>query len=348
MPAGSISSPRTTRRALLAAMRLPAGTEREAADSLVAFADERDRRPLPASRLSGWAGEPVVLAIPLEQGLYRRPLELVLALEDGGSQAVHVSMSEGRIIPATAWDGRPYQLWQVELLPMPIGRHVLTRQDAPDAACRVTVAPRRCWTPDVLADGRRLFGLSAQLYSVRRPGDQGVGDFTTLAELAEAAAPLGASTVMINPLHALFAGDRSRASPYSPSDRRFLDPLYLDLGRSLTGMPSGDDCRLRSRFGTANGRFLERQFAESGASTALDRFIEGAARRCGTSPCSRPSPKPIRVKAGTIGRVVCPISAAQPLRPSRPRMRSASASANICNICARDSLPMLRLARQKR
>ncbi len=27
----------------------------------------------------------------------------------------------------------------------------------------------------------------------------------------------------------LFPGDRERASPYHPSDRRFLDPIYLDI-----------------------------------------------------------------------------------------------------------------------
>ena len=259
-----------TRRALLAAMHLPAGTEREAADSLVAFADDHNRRPLPFA-LTGWAGEPVVLEIPIEHGFDRRPLELVLELEDGGAQSFRVSTSEGRIIAATAWDGRPYRLWQVELLPIPVGRHVLTRQDAPKAPCHVTVAPRHCWMPDVLAGGGRLFGLSAQLYSLRRPGDQGVGDFTTLAELAEAAAPLGASTVMINPLHALFASDRSRASPYSPSDRRFLDPIYLDLP-GLEGMASGNDVDYVQIWHRKRA-ILEHQYAQSDASTALDRFI---------------------------------------------------------------------------
>ncbi len=33
----------------------------------------------------------------------------------------------------------------------------------------------------------------------------------------------------INPLHTLFGQDRDRASPYYPSDRRFLEPFYLDV-----------------------------------------------------------------------------------------------------------------------
>lgn len=77
--------------------------------------------------------------------------------------------------------------------------------------------------------GTRLTGIAAQLYAVRRTGDQGIGDFTALGELAELAADAGAATVGLNPLHALFAEDRERASPYYPSDRRFLDPIYIDV-----------------------------------------------------------------------------------------------------------------------
>jgi hypothetical protein len=35
--------------------------------------------------------------------------------------------------------------------------------------------------------------------------------------------------VGLNPLHALFTQERERASPYHPSDRRFLDPIYVDV-----------------------------------------------------------------------------------------------------------------------
>ncbi|MDQ0394584.1 glycogen debranching protein GlgX [Labrys monachus] len=87
----------------------------------------------------------------------------------------------------------------------------------------------RAYLPPVLAGGGRRFGLSAQLYTLRRPGDQGVGDFTTLAELARAAAAKGAGVLALNPFHALFASDRGRTSPYQPSDRRFLDPAMIDL-----------------------------------------------------------------------------------------------------------------------
>jgi glycogen operon protein len=256
-----------TKRALLAAMRLPAATEREAAENLARFAEEHERRPLPHT-LTGWAGAPLVLEIPLSPGLEPQAVELNVIFEDGDRQSFRVLASEGRVVPATASDGRAYFSWQIELLPMPLGRHVLTRGDLAHFPCHVTVARRRCFLPDALAGGRRLWGLSAQLYSLRRAGDAGVGDFTDLAELAAAVGPAGAAAVVINPLHALFAENIERASPYQPSDRRFLDPIYLDLP-GIGTVPSGDMIDYTAVW-DAKRRFLERQFAETGASSAME------------------------------------------------------------------------------
>ena len=102
---------------------------------------------------------------------------------------------------------------------------------AGDRASTSIVMTGRCFLPPELAAGVRRFGLAAHLYSLRRSGDQGMGDFTTLAEIGAATARAGGSIVGINPLHALFPEDRERASPYHPSDRRFLDPIYIDVER---------------------------------------------------------------------------------------------------------------------
>ena len=50
-----------------------------------------------------------------------------------------------------------------------------------------------------------------------------------LRRFCEASAKLGGSLAGINPLHHMFTDDRSRVSPYQPSDRRFIDPIYIDL-----------------------------------------------------------------------------------------------------------------------
>jgi (1->4)-alpha-D-glucan 1-alpha-D-glucosylmutase len=89
--------------------------------------------------------------------------------------------------------------------------------------------PAPAWRPrDLRGDGRR-WGIQVQLYGLRSARNWGIGDFTDLAELIDGAAALGAAAVGINPLHSLFPARPERASPYSPSSRLFLNPLYLDV-----------------------------------------------------------------------------------------------------------------------
>lgn len=89
-----------------------------------------------------------------------------------------------------------------------------------------TMPPRhaRCYLPD----WQRGWGIAAQLYGLRSARNWGIGDFTDLRRLVELAAAAGADFVGVNPLHALYAADPVRISPYSPSSREFLNVLYLD------------------------------------------------------------------------------------------------------------------------
>ena len=63
---------------------------------------------------------------------------------------------------------------------------------------------------------------------MRSARNWGHGDFTDLAVLLRLAAKLGAAGIALNPLHALFDDRAEEASPYSPSSRLFLNPLYID------------------------------------------------------------------------------------------------------------------------
>src|SRR5207302_2440545 len=54
-------------------------------------------------------------------------------------------------------------------------------------------------------------------------------DFAALAEFASSAAAYGMDAVAISPAHALFPANPSHISPYSPSSRIFLNPVYADL-----------------------------------------------------------------------------------------------------------------------
>jgi len=97
-----------------------------------------------------------------------------------------------------------------------------------DREVTLAVAPSRCVTLQDIGGGERMWGVAAQVYSLRRAGDGGIGDAGAVRDLAVAAARHGADAVALSPVHSLFPHDPARYGPYSPSSRLFLNPLYAD------------------------------------------------------------------------------------------------------------------------
>ena len=92
----------------------------------------------------------------------------------------------------------------------------------------VATAPARCVTTTDRTGGEKCWGVAAQIYSLRRPGDGGIGDFGSAAALARAIAARGGDFLALSPVHALFAAEPRHFSPYSPSSRLFYNPLHAD------------------------------------------------------------------------------------------------------------------------
>ena len=120
--------------------------------------------------------------------------------------------------------------WQVE---RPVLRQILdaigagsTQPSRPQPAADAGVRPAFQGMP---ALPQRSWAMAGQLYGVRSRRNWGHGDFTDLANLIDIAAALGAAGIGLNPLHALFDDRAEEASPYFPSSRLFLNPLYIDI-----------------------------------------------------------------------------------------------------------------------
>ncbi|MEP7139843.1 MAG: 4-alpha-glucanotransferase, partial [Caldimonas sp.] len=111
---------------------------------------------------------------------------------------------------------------------LPAGYHTL-RIDGIDGETLLIAAPARCWRPASLAGGGRVFGPALQLYALRSDDNWGIGDFGDLARVVEQWGARGAGIVGLNPLHALFGHNPAHISPYSPSSRQHLNPIYLDV-----------------------------------------------------------------------------------------------------------------------
>ena len=95
------------------------------------------------------------------------------------------------------------------------------------------VAPRAAYQGvlTAVAQGKRHkpWGISVQLYSLRSESQWGIGDFGDLEQLIGLVAAQGADFIQLNPLHALDIAAPEHPSPYSPCDRRRLNPLYIQL-----------------------------------------------------------------------------------------------------------------------
>ncbi len=209
-----------TLRALLGALRLPAGDAAAIAESLARLAHPR---ALPESHATPAAAP----SLPLPPS--HRPVRLRIELEDGAVRHLDIPPEAGTQAFMQGADGRAVAIRHCALPALPPGRHVLRDLAAPGEPCHLTAVPRAAFLPDWLRAGERRFGIAAQIYALRRAADQGIGDFRAVAELAALAQAEGATLVGLSPPHALLGTDRARASPYHPSDRRFLDPILLDV-----------------------------------------------------------------------------------------------------------------------
>jgi 4-alpha-glucanotransferase len=111
---------------------------------------------------------------------------------------------------------------------LPLGQHTLQlcmKDGGGDGT--LLVAPARCYEPEALATGTRLWGLAVQLYTLRSAANWGIGDFADLCAVVRRCAAEGAAFVGLNPLHALFPSNPGHFSPYSPSTRHFLNVFYV-------------------------------------------------------------------------------------------------------------------------
>lgn len=185
-------------RLALTAMGVPAADDDQAREALAGLRAQQRSRRLPEA-LVVRVGEQSDLAAPADGVPVR------LATEAGDEHTLAVA--GGRVVIPTD---------------LPLGYHRLT---AEDATTHLIVTPGRCPLPLTGPS----YGWMAQLYAVRSRASWGMGDYRDLAELARLGGDLGATMVLVNPLHAATPVLPQEPSPYSPTSRRYRNPLYLRI-----------------------------------------------------------------------------------------------------------------------
>ncbi|MDO4784296.1 MAG: 4-alpha-glucanotransferase [Propionibacteriaceae bacterium] len=200
----------------------------------------------------------------LDDKAWRRTLPPCVVTEEGRGVHVnvHVRAGAGVVVHIRLEDGTTRPAWQTENwtpdrevdgewrgeatfwlgADLPLGYHrIVARSDDQTAESLLIVTPSFVGFPAAMR-GRRIWGYAAQLYSVRSKRSWGIGDLTDLADLAVwSATQQYAGYVLINPLHASQPAPPLEPSPYLPSTRRYINPIYIrpdaipefaDLGRA--------------------------------------------------------------------------------------------------------------------
>ena len=253
--------------AVLVALGVPASTEEERAAALAELDRQHWARTLSPTVVtregrvaSFWVhvtdGEPIGSWIRLEDGTFRTGLRQLPNDQ-----------------PAYELDGRRIGEATFELPDdLPIGYHRL-HVDAGGVAgeAALIVSPAALELPASLGGGR-TWGLAAQLYSVRSEGSWGIGDLTDLTDMAVwSAARHGAGFVLVNPLHAAAPTAPMEPSPYLPTSRRFVNPIYLRVEAISEFAFVKDRGELRKARAVAQGRAAKSKLIDRDSSWKVKR-----------------------------------------------------------------------------
>ena len=225
--------PADTKRAFLTAMGFDVADDEATAASLAEFELRPWRRWLEPVVVASERFGPPLIILHIPELLEHQDFAWTLAEENGAIhhgtfRPFHLPMPAERDVEGV-WTRR--HEFRLPGTPYPgIHKFSMRSPDGRFAETKLIVTPARAFLPPELEkqDGR-LWGVATQLYSLRTPQNWGLGDFSDLGRLGKLAGALGAQAVGVNPLHALFPTSPERFSPYSPSARRFLNVIYIDV-----------------------------------------------------------------------------------------------------------------------
>src|SRR4051812_25836921 len=173
---------------------------------------------------------------------------------------------------------------------VPLGYHTVELHNS-GRRVSLIVAPPRCHLPQRL----RIWAWAVQMYAARSARSWGIGDFDDLSRFAAVARDQGCRLLLVNPLHAATPVVPQQPSPYSPTTRRYLNPLYVAVheiagARDLTGFDriarAGERLNReplidRDRVFAIKLDALEQVYARFGGDRDFDAFVdsEGASLR---------------------------------------------------------------------
>ena len=234
-----------SRKALLSAMGFDVANESAIEANILRLTNQPWFELMPDTQIIKSEESIYKLAISYSSEFESNKLDWNIAFEEGGELTGKCNLKELTFESEIDISGKKYIRRWLELPKMPEGYHRIKASllepnkniENHKGECFLIVAPKTCYGPKDAAD-YKMWGLAAQLYSLKSNNSWGLGDFGDLKKLVGDAANKGSSCIGLNPLHPLFPGNPAHRSPYSPTSRNFLNTIYIDV----ENIPNFEEC----------------------------------------------------------------------------------------------------------
>ena len=164
-----------TKRALLAAMGVRVEDDRQIESSLKEIIESDWHRPLPRVYVVFQGSEAIRIQVTLPPKIAE--ITWRLRFEDGKENSQRVAMRDLPLVETREILGEKLERRELTLRQdIPCGYHSL-KIDPGACEAMLIVAPERCWLPDAVKEGRKIWGIAAQVYTLKSQNNWGIGDF---------------------------------------------------------------------------------------------------------------------------------------------------------------------------
>ncbi|MGR5118771.1 4-alpha-glucanotransferase [Vibrio astriarenae] len=196
-------------------------------ETLLKSAEKKHKKDVLDPVLVLRSGEPV--EVPLYLGTSARESEFSWSLTTEEGEVLEGYL-QSQVVRDERAEGGPLIFALPSNLPWGYHKLEISRKRRKSPYCMtLIITPKACFKQPEMESGKKMWGPSVQLYTLRTQHNWGIGDFGDLKQLVADIASRGGDFVGLNPIHSLFPANPEGASPYSPSSRRWLNIMYIDV-----------------------------------------------------------------------------------------------------------------------
>ncbi len=215
--------------ALLNAMGYDLSNEEVLVEQITILEEKKWRNILPATHIIKNTNPNYYVPISLAHSDNIKSIKFIINTEQNDVIETSVDLTNLKLIETTKLHDKIFSQYQLPLPELQEGYHqVSVTIGNLYSHCHLVITPATCFSAEE-AHSKKVWGYTAQLYSIRSDENFGMGDFGDLSNIIINTAKQGASTVGLNPLHPLYQNNPEHISPYSPTSRCFLNVLYIDV-----------------------------------------------------------------------------------------------------------------------